>query len=207
MQVVRISVVAALIVLIATFQNCAPQDFSLVQAASSNKTLAAYGSNEDGTIDVLLPEGQNIDGQIPDVVDGDTDSEAEEYSGADKDADKDVDSDEVASAESKKNCKDRKQAERQVAGRQPKKSVEADDGQLVACILVKNGKSLKLGLSDSELVGDTSAASSVCISQTACQQLVPQKFDVEGAYVRGYCNKNPNITRLSDAQVQELLGL
>lgn len=77
--------------------------------------------------------------------------------------------------------------------------------ELVACILVDHGKSLKLGLIESELAGGTSVARSVCISRTACLDKVSEKFEVLGAYSRGYCKNNPNVVRLTDEEIDELL--
>ena len=80
-----------------------------------------------------------------------------------------------------------------------------DDDGLVACILKQHGKSLKLGLIQEELGGVNSVARSVCISRSGCMELVSAKFEVEGAYDRGYCKGNPNVVRLTDAQLIELL--
>ena len=80
-----------------------------------------------------------------------------------------------------------------------------EDSGLVACILKQHGKSLKLGLIEAELGGVNSVARSVCISRSGCLVLVAAKFEVEGAYDRGYCRGNPNVVRLTDAQLKELL--
>lgn len=79
------------------------------------------------------------------------------------------------------------------------------ESDLVACILVDHGKSLKLGLIEGELAGGNSVAQSVCISRTACLDKVSEKFEVLGAYSRGYCKNNPNVVRLSDEEIDELL--
>lgn len=77
---------------------------------------------------------------------------------------------------------------------------------LVACILVDHGKSLKLGLDDEGLLmGVNSVASSVCVTRHGCLDLVPAHFDVLGAYSRGYCAHNPNVIRLSDSDLANLL--
>ena len=81
------------------------------------------------------------------------------------------------------------------------------DTDLVACILVDSGKSLKLGLVGGALAGVDSVASSVCISKSECLGNVAKAFSVQGAYERGYCDGNPNVTRLTDAQVNTLLGI
>lgn len=76
---------------------------------------------------------------------------------------------------------------------------------LVACILIDHGKSLKLGLIQDKLDGVNSVAQSVCISRSACLIDVNKVFPVEGAYDRGYCAHNPNVVRLTDAELAALL--
>lgn len=80
-----------------------------------------------------------------------------------------------------------------------------DSNDLVACILVDHGKSLKLGLIEQKLDGVNAVAQSVCISRKGCLEKVSKKFPVQGAYDRGYCAHNPNVVRLSDAELDELL--
>ncbi len=87
----------------------------------------------------------------------------------------------------------------------PPVEAPGDTGDLVACILKDHGKSLKLGLIEEQLGGVHSVARSVCISRKGCLELVAAKFEVEGAYDRGYCKGNPNVVRLTDAQLTELL--
>lgn len=82
---------------------------------------------------------------------------------------------------------------------------DAGAGDLVACILVDHGKSLKLGLIEQKFGGVNAVAQSVCLSRKACLEKVSKKFNVQGAYDRGYCAHNPNVVRLTDAQVDELL--
>lgn len=88
-----------------------------------------------------------------------------------------------------------------------KKMDEQDDSKdLVACILDGPGKSIKLGLIQDHFAGDQSVANSVCISRHACLDLVSKKFDVKEAEDgRGYCNGNPNVIRLDDKEVADLL--
>jgi hypothetical protein len=105
--------------------------------------------------------------------------------------------DQLNQKEPKKSCRDRKQAQVQAG-------FESQQG-LVACILNRSGKSLKLGYVESSLSGVTSVAQSVCISPAACLNIVSQAFQVEGVYDRGYCDHNPNVKRLTDAEVQSLV--
>lgn len=83
---------------------------------------------------------------------------------------------------------------------------EALGSDLVACILVDHGKSLKLGLVEGALQGVNAVSDSVCIKRASCLELVSRKFDVQGAYDRGYCAHNPNVVRLSDDELASLLN-
>ena len=85
------------------------------------------------------------------------------------------------------------------------KDDSSDDDDLVACILVDHGKSLKLGFVADKLEGVNAVAESVCISRHACLDIVSKAFPVEGAYERGYCEHNPNVLRLKDAEVEALI--
>lgn len=78
---------------------------------------------------------------------------------------------------------------------------------LVACILDGPGKSIKLGIMSNKLDGVNSVAKSVCVTEHACLDLVSTAFKVKGVEDRGYCKNNPNVVRLSDAEVKGLLGL
>jgi hypothetical protein len=82
------------------------------------------------------------------------------------------------------------------------------DDEYVACILVEHGKSLKLGLVTTTTMGGVnSVAESVCVTKVECLGDVAKAFNVLGAYERGYCEHNPNVKRLTDAQVKNLLGI
>jgi len=84
---------------------------------------------------------------------------------------------------------------------------EDDDGssEYVACILVDSGKSLKLGIIQGDAIGVNSVAQSACVTRHGCLDLVSKKFQVEGTYGRGYCDHNPNVVRLDDQHLAELL--
>jgi len=87
-----------------------------------------------------------------------------------------------------------------------KEYTEKDSGDYVACILDGPGKSVKLGIMSEKLGGVNSVAQSVCVTKKACLDLVPAVFKVKGVEERGYCKGNPNVRRLTDAQVKTLLG-
>ncbi len=87
-------------------------------------------------------------------------------------------------------------------------SSPVDDGEnadWVACILKDHGKSLKLGLMTSGLVGGNSRAESVCVTRGACLGMVAEAFAVEGISEGGFCEHNPHVRRLSDVEVRALL--
>ena len=75
----------------------------------------------------------------------------------------------------------------------------------VACILKDHGKSLKLAVTEDKLGGVHAVSKSACVSRHGCLDLVPAKFEVVGAYDRGYCSHNPNVIHLSDAELAALL--
>lgn len=79
--------------------------------------------------------------------------------------------------------------------------------EFVACILDGPGKSIKLGIMSNKLNGVNSVAKSVCVTENACLNLVPTAFKVKGVEDRGYCKNNPNVVRLSDAEIKGLLGI
>jgi hypothetical protein len=82
-----------------------------------------------------------------------------------------------------------------------------NSGEFVACILDGPGKSIKLGMMSEKLDGVNSVAESVCVTRQACLDMVPTMFKVKGVETRGYCDHNPNVRRLSDAEVKTLLGI
>lgn len=84
---------------------------------------------------------------------------------------------------------------------------DPEAGMYVACILVEHGKSSKLGMVTTGLGGVHSVAESVCITKAECLGDVANAFHVQGSYVRGYCEHNPHVKRLTDGRVKELLGL
>lgn len=78
-------------------------------------------------------------------------------------------------------------------------------GQFI-CILEGNGKSIRLGLSQSIPGGQVGTPQVLCMTQTACTGIVSQKFDVKMAHKRGFCpNKNPHVFSMTDAEVQAMI--
>lgn len=88
----------------------------------------------------------------------------------------------------------------------PQSSEEVASNDYVVCILVDHGKSLKLGLISDNGGGVHAVAQSICIPKATCLHEVPKYFAVEGAYDRGYCDHNPHVQRLTDAEVKALLS-
>ncbi len=74
------------------------------------------------------------------------------------------------------------------------------------CILEGPGKSVRLGYSGGGLVEVGSTPSVVCMTKSACLNIVSQKFEVKGPEKRGFCpNKNPHVISMSDAELSDAL--
>lgn len=85
---------------------------------------------------------------------------------------------------------------------------EADDRdeRLYVCILKGAGKSIKLGMADAALAGQNQIPDVLCMSRNACLEIAGAKFEVEGAYQRGYCKNpggNPHVEDISDSDMKE----
>jgi len=180
----RLAAIATLTVVMIGFQNCTQTTFS----ATSPEDLAAKGSlapiEDDGAPSPAPgPNGDDASGSVSQTG----------TPGGKKDEDK----------------KDNPPANQPPAPAPGNTAEEedqpAEDTGWVACILVEHGKSLKLGLVMDAFDGVNAVSQSVCISRKACLEIVPELFEVEGAYDRGYCEHNPHIVRLDDAQVQALV--
>ena len=177
----RILAVVGLTVLLGGFQNCAETTFSSTNPDVSLKSSSALAAIDMDPADV--DQNDNAGGSVSQP--GDNGKKDENPApppppggATDDSASHDDDSDDSSSQ---------------------------DDDGLVACILVDHGKSLKLGLVSESLDGVNAVSQSVCISVKACTEIVPQLFEVEGPYERGYCKGNPNVKRLTDAEVQALV--
>jgi len=228
MQVIRVSVIAALVIIIVAFQNCARSDFSLIGGIAENN-LVALEQGEDGSIETLTVLGaEPVDVPKGNVKEPEaTSQESEPEESAAVVAPVEV----VAVGSPEEDGKDGKDGEDGKDGKDGKDGEDGEDGEdgkdggegsveveapaaedtssgsddVGVCILEGNGKSLKLGLAGSHLAGVKAMASAVCVSQKACLELVPQKFNVQASYDRGACGGNPNVVILTDAQVQALL--
>ncbi|MDZ4663082.1 MAG: hypothetical protein SGJ18_15830 [Pseudomonadota bacterium] len=74
------------------------------------------------------------------------------------------------------------------------------------CILEGPGKSVAAGYSQGALDGQNSTPGVVCMSQSACKDLISKKFTVKGPEKRGYCpNKNKHVVPLSNEQIADLV--
>lgn len=81
---------------------------------------------------------------------------------------------------------------------------KASDQQNSVCILEGPGESIKLGLSEENLVQGVKAVSRVlCMSQKACLEIASTKFKVKEAEERAYCKEsgNPNVVHIGDADL------
>ena len=172
----RILVVAGLTVLVMGFQNCAKTTFG----SSSGEDLSSKGSLAAIPLDA---EDGSVNGQISQP------SESMPPS--------------VPMPPSDDKKKDPKNYE--VTTDDSSSDDNSEDSDLVACILVDHGKSLKLGFVADKLEGVNAVSQSVCLSRHACLDIVSKAFPVEGAYERGYCEHNPHILRLKDAEVDALI--
>lgn len=83
---------------------------------------------------------------------------------------------------------------------------EDDDGQLYVCILEGAGKSIKLGMADGAVAGQNQIPNVLCMSKKACLEIAGAKFEVLGAYKRGYCKDpkgNPHVMNISDKDLKD----
>ena len=81
-----------------------------------------------------------------------------------------------------------------------------DESGSFVCILEGPGKSVKLALQENGNPGGQNKVPRVmCMSQLACLDIAAQKFDVKGAYFRGYCksNGNPHVVHVTNAELQD----
>ncbi|MGZ3723017.1 MAG: hypothetical protein ACXVA9_08815 [Bdellovibrionales bacterium] len=183
-------------ILVIGFQNCSQTKFG--SADNGSQSLQALSGGGDATGNLT----QNGDGTKPPVTPTVTPPKAPDVCVAhheDNDDDNDKDND-----------KDNDTVKHKHASCDHDSSVDCDsdeDTEYVACILVDNGKSLRLGLVTAGLGGVNSTSESVCVTRAECLGDVAKAFNVEGAYERGYCEHNPNVKRLTDKEVKTLLGL
>ncbi|MGE0764212.1 MAG: hypothetical protein AB7N80_13100 [Bdellovibrionales bacterium] len=77
-------------------------------------------------------------------------------------------------------------------------------GQYI-CILAGPGQSVRLGIIDGALLQNGRTPNTVCMSKSACEQIVSQKFSVKAAKRSGVCRNNPHVQHLNNAQLQTLV--
>ncbi|MCB0392282.1 MAG: hypothetical protein KDD58_13400 [Bdellovibrionales bacterium] len=74
------------------------------------------------------------------------------------------------------------------------------------CILEGPGKSIRIGLINSTLAENGQTPETICMSKTACEEIIDQKFVVKSAETRGFCKgKNPHVHHLTDEEIQTLV--
>lgn len=221
MLVNKYTVLAAALVLIVSFQNCSNNaSFDAAGSLIAKSGVDDVTGNIDVPADIPADVGNN-DGAVlplpppsapppspgapppsyPPVVDRDHDH--------DHDHDNDVDDDDD------KECANRGPRN---GGNRPDERSDDDDHKknptssaLVACILEGPGSSVKVALNRAGLSGQNSASDSVCMSEKACLTVVSKILPVKSAEKRGYCDNNPNVVSMTDAEVeaavnQELLA-
>ncbi|MDZ4660104.1 MAG: hypothetical protein SGJ18_00660 [Pseudomonadota bacterium] len=74
------------------------------------------------------------------------------------------------------------------------------------CILKGPGKSIRVGFVGGELVEHGRTPKVVCMSRSACLNIISKAFDVKYPVKRGFCpNKNPHVIPFSDSELQDLI--
>lgn len=85
--------------------------------------------------------------------------------------------------------------------------VRDDDDLSFICILDGKGKSIHVGLVEGQLDEVGSTQKTICMSKSACLNLVGKKYSVEGPAFRGYCKNLPDqIKSLSNKAISDLLA-
>ena len=86
-------------------------------------------------------------------------------------------------------------------------TADDDEGEhKYICILDGPGKSVRLGFLNDQLSPNGRTPQTICMSKSACEDLVSEKFDVKEAARRGFCpDKNPHVIPMSDAELEERL--
>jgi hypothetical protein len=165
--------------MIVSFQNCSKASFGSSEGVLSKASLVPVDDTSDPD------SGGSVVTNGDDSENNQSQSQAENQNQNENNQQADHGSDHQCSREYTKN----------------------NSGEFVACILDGPGKSLKLGIMSEKLDGVNSVAESVCVTRQACLDMVPTMFKVKGVETRGYCDHNPNVRRLSDAEVKSLLGI
>jgi hypothetical protein len=82
----------------------------------------------------------------------------------------------------------------------------SNEERFYVCVLAgEPGKSFKIALQE-ELDGKIATPKDVCMSKSACTDIISQAFDVLEPAYRGFCpEKNPHVAHLSDVAIQTLI--
>jgi hypothetical protein len=187
-KALRFSIIVGMGLMIVSFQNCSKASFG-----------PSEGTFSKSSSDVLVPLADDNSFTDPDIGGsnqlGDNSNQYNENNQSNE-PNQQVGQDENSNQETADN-------EHQCS----REYTRNNSGEFVACILDGPGKSIKLGIMSEKLDGVNSVAESVCVTRQACLDLVPTMFKVKGVETRGYCDHNPNVRRLSDAEVKTLLGI
>lgn len=72
------------------------------------------------------------------------------------------------------------------------------------CILQGPGDSTKLGLAQEAMQSQHRTPDLICMTQTACSDIVSKAFDVKGAKRAGFCKAhgNPHVIHLTEKEIQ-----
>lgn len=75
------------------------------------------------------------------------------------------------------------------------------------CVLEGPGHSIKVGFSEGVLAGQVSTPKDVCMTESACLNIISTKFEVKAVKQAGFCNgKNPHVIPMTDAQISAALA-
>ena len=200
----KYTVLAAIAVLIVGFQNCSnttsfDASGSLIAKTGIDDVTGEIDQPTDVPVDVVNNDGAVIPvppspsqppmpGTVPPTY----------PPVVDRDHDNDVDDD------------DDKECVNRGPGRDGSRPVERPDDDkknpstsgLVACILEGPGSSVKVAFGSAGLSGQNPVEKSACMSEKACLSVVSKILPVKSAEKRGYCDHNPNVILMTDAEVE-----
>ncbi len=205
LRIISILTVMATVLLFG-FQNCSEVGFSEDPAAKA--ALVAMEDTQNtidetqNDFDTSPPKDDLQDyppSQLPPTQPEQEGQSPDDHYGHNDDTDTDEDSDEGSNKPhdpDDKNCRDK-----------DKKPKTGNTGGLhYVCILDGPGKSHLIGLVNDALTSQISVPQAVCMSKTACTEIVAKAFHVKMAHKRGFCpNKNPHVIALSDDAIENLV--
>ncbi len=166
------------------FQNCGEVSFT----PNGDFALVEKAEGEDSFVD---PVDDLIDGSGPDLTDN---------------TDHSIDDPDTLPEEEKECDKEKKDSNRPPVVSRDEDQSEDQLGLVYKCILEGPGKSKNLGVVNIELFKNGNTPDTVCMSKSACEEIVSQKFSVKEAKFAGFCGKNPHTVQLSDERLQELVN-